>query len=151
AAASEPQPRSPAHTLVAAPPAAVSGVTTAAPVWGQLVAVNRDGSDGKHYPLSDDWVDIGTHAALAFDDRYLARHHARIERRGQAVRLVPLDRLNGTFRRLRGDTPLRDGDVLLLGREVLRFELVDGDERDGEHLVQHGVALFGSPVRKAWG
>ena len=43
------------------------------------------------------------------------------------------------------------GAIVLCGREVLRYEKVDGDERAPQSLVRHGVALFGSPPREPWG
>ena len=65
--------------------------------------------------------------------------------------MVPIDTLNGVFRRIDAPTDIVDGSVMLLGREVLRFEAVDGEERAPTPLVRHGVSLFGSPVRAAWG
>lgn len=129
----------------------------AEPAWGALIAINRDGSDGTRYPLAGEWVEIGrAEADISYpDDRFLARRHARIERvehsKAGGARIVPLDTLNGVFKRLREPTLLSDGDVLLLGREVMRFELVDADERQAVPLVRHGVALFGSPAREPWG
>jgi hypothetical protein len=121
--------------------------------WGTAVLVNRDGSDGDRFPLGGDYVDIGrAGATMAFEqDRFLSLRHARIERTGDGARLVSLDPLNGVFRKLELPVDLEDGAVLLVGREVLRFERVADDERDAEPLVQHGVALFGSPPRAPWG
>jgi FHA domain len=121
--------------------------------WGTAVLVNRDGSDGERFALSGDYVDIGrAGATIAFEqDRFLALRHARIERTGDGARLVSLDPLNGVFRKLELPVDLDDGAVLLVGREVLRYERVADDERDAEPLVQHGVALFGSPPRAPWG
>ena len=65
--------------------------------------------------------------------------------------MVPLDRLNGVFRRIRQDTHLDDGAMILLGRELLRFELLGALESKPSGLKQHGVSLFGSPLREAWG
>jgi pSer/pThr/pTyr-binding forkhead associated (FHA) protein len=122
--------------------------------WAQLVAVHRDGSDGERHPLVEDSVDIGrTEGTLLFaDDRYLAARHARFERRqGDAV-LTPLESTNGVYYRLRpGEiVSLADGDHLLLGKEVLRFEVLEPEERNLGPALQHGVRLFGSPVRPAW-
>jgi hypothetical protein len=67
------------------------------------------------------------------------------------VRARPLDTFNGVFRRLRAPVELDHGDMVLVGQEVLRFELVEEDEREAVPLVRHGVALFGSPPRAPWG
>lgn len=121
--------------------------------WGTAVLVNRDGSDGDRFPLSGEYVDIGrAGTTITFEqDRFLARTHARLERTGDGARIVCLDLLNGVFRKLELPVDLEDGAVVLVGREVLRYERVADDERDAEPLVQHGVALFGSPPRAPWG
>jgi pSer/pThr/pTyr-binding forkhead associated (FHA) protein len=60
------------------------------------------------------------------DDAYLSQAHAEIvvESDGTAS-LRDLGSSNGTFVRVPpgGDAPLRDGDELRLGREVLRVEV----------------------------
>jgi len=121
--------------------------------WGMLISVNRDGTDGEKYPLSGEWVEVGRSGVdLSFeDDAFLARRHARIERKGSAVTVVPEDKLNGVYRRLDMPQNIGDGTVLLAGREVLLFELVREEERDALPLVRHGVSMFGSPPRRPWG
>jgi pSer/pThr/pTyr-binding forkhead associated (FHA) protein len=127
----------------------------AAAPYGHLVSVRRDGSDGDAHPLMDDQVDLGrSEGTLLFEDRFLAARHARIERRaGGGVALVPLDATNGVYVRLRaGETyPLVDGDHVLVGKEVLRFEVVEPEERALSVAIQHGVRIFGSPIRSPWG
>jgi pSer/pThr/pTyr-binding forkhead associated (FHA) protein len=124
------------------------------PGWGTAVLVNRDGSDGQRYPLASEYLVIGRAGSdIAFDeDRFLARQHARIERGGDgAVKVLPLDALNGVFRKSDAPVELVDGMTILVGREVLRFERVEPEELKGNPLVRHGVALFGSPPREPWG
>lgn len=122
------------------------------PSWGCLISLERDGSDGTRHPLTGEWVEIGReYCDIHFpNDRFLAHKHARLERTDAGGRLVLLDQLNGVFRRVFDPVPLDDGDVILLGREVMRIELVDEDERAAVPLVRHGVALFGSPPREPW-
>lgn len=121
--------------------------------WGTAVSVNRDGTDGERFSLAAEYVTIGRAGAdVAFDqDRFLARSHARVEKSGDTVRIVPLDTLNGVFKKLDSPLELVDSAIVLVGREVLRFEILDADERAAEPLVRHGVALFGSPPREPWG
>ena len=143
-------------TNSSAPPVAVAP-TVAGPSgagWGSAVLVNRDGSDGQRFALSSEDTIVGRAGAdIAFDeDRFLARQHARIERATDgAVRIHPLDATNGVFKKTDGSVELADGTVILVGREVLRFELVAAEERTVHPLVRHGVALFGSPPRDPWG
>ncbi len=124
------------------------------PPWACLVSVNRDGSDGVVHDLSGDYVELGNSGSvgLRFDDPYLAACHARIERLGTGgARIIPLDGLNGVFRRLRQDTKLADAAVILIGRELLRYNQLRSSESKPTQLTQHGVSLFGSPMRQAWG
>jgi pSer/pThr/pTyr-binding forkhead associated (FHA) protein len=124
------------------------------PGWGTAVLVNRDGSDGQRFTLSGEYLIVGRSGAdIAFDDdRFLGRQHARIERGGDgAVKIHPIDQLNGVFRKADSPIELTDGTTILVGREVLRFERLDPEEVKGYPLVRHGVALFGSPPREPWG
>lgn len=134
-------------------PVAVLGAAPArASAWGRVVVVHRDGSDGAVTMLAADVVTIGRgEAELTFaDDKFLAPQHARLERRRDGVYVVPLDVVNGVFRRVQGVERLLPGAVLLLGREVMRFEEVDGELLQTPAMVQQ-VLLFGSPPRKPWG
>lgn len=123
-------------------------------MWGSAILVNRDGSDGERFALAGENVTVGrTGADLNFDqDRFLGRPHAKIERvSGGGARIVPLDTVNGVFRKLDAPVEVIDGGTFLVGREVIRFERVSAEERGAEPLVQHGVAMFGSPPRDPWG
>jgi hypothetical protein len=130
-------------------PAAQTG-----PAWGTAVLVNRDGSDGQRFPLGGEYLIVGRMGAdIEFaEDRFLARQHARFERATDgSVKVHPMDTLNGVFRKADAPIDLADGTTILVGREVLRFERVEGEESKVQPLVRHGVALFGSPPREPWG
>ncbi len=122
-------------------------------MWGSLVIVHPNGSDGQRFRLRHETVTIGrdrTDICFA-DDRCLGGLHARVERGADgAVYVHPLESLNGVFLRLRAEAPLRSGDRLLLGQALLRFELIDEDERALAPLIQHGVTQFGVAQRPAW-
>jgi hypothetical protein len=121
--------------------------------FGSLVGVNRDGSDGDTIELTGDAFDIGrTEGSLNFgDDPYLAARHARLLPSGGKVTLRPLDTVNGVYLRVHGACDLGPGDQFLVGKELLRFEPCAPEERDPPSLVEHGVRLFGSAPREAWG
>ncbi len=124
--------------------------------WGTLYSVRRDGTDGDRYPLAGDWVEIGCPGAgaadLVFDDRYLATRHARLEHQpGGGCRVVPIDLLNGVYRRIRAAHVIPPGTQILIGRELLRYEILDDAERDVTALQRFGVTMFGSPARAPWG
>jgi pSer/pThr/pTyr-binding forkhead associated (FHA) protein len=150
-----PPARSSSPAVAPAPVAPVAIVRPqAGAAWGTAVLVNRDGSDGQRFPLAGEYVVVGRAGAdIAFDDdRFLARQHARLERAADGgVRVLPLDTMNGVFRKSDAPVELVDGTTILVGREVLRYERVDPDEVKLHPLVRHGVALFGSPPREPWG
>jgi pSer/pThr/pTyr-binding forkhead associated (FHA) protein len=140
--------------LVAAPytpPAAPS--ESAQKQRGRLVFVRPDGSDGQACTFEGHALDLGrSEGSMRFEqDPYLAPRHARIERQGASFFLYPLDWINGVYLRVREPCELSDSDVFLIGRQVLRFELPLHAEREARAAVEHGVAVFGSPLRPAWG
>jgi pSer/pThr/pTyr-binding forkhead associated (FHA) protein len=122
------------------------------PVHGTLVAVNRDGSDGRIIEIAAETFDIGrSEGSLVFaDDPYLAPRHARLVVQNGKVILRPLDTLNGVFVRVQS-CELSPGDSFLVGKELLRYEPLAAEERELPPLVEHGVRIFGSAPREAWG
>jgi pSer/pThr/pTyr-binding forkhead associated (FHA) protein len=121
--------------------------------WGNLVTVNRDGSDGQRLVLAGDQFDIGrTEGQLTFaDDVYLASRHGRFLQVDGQVVLRPLDTVNGVFLKVVSSVDLVAGDQILIGKELLRYEPLTPEEREPPSLVEHGVRLFGSAPREAWG
>ncbi|MEM6787147.1 MAG: FHA domain-containing protein [Myxococcota bacterium] len=120
----------------------------AEPVTGRLVVIVEDGTEGRAIDLRGRQVDLGSRDGdiLLSEDRYLSPRHARFFRQDDAWYVRDLDSVNGVYRRLWQPTPLRDGDRVLLGLEVLRFEHVDQAERGLGHAVEHGILVFGSPA-----
>lgn len=115
---------------------------------GRLVVVGGDGQEGSSFPLVGDQVDIGRSegSVVLADDKYMSPRHARLMRVDGAWHLRDLESTNGVFFRIRDPHVLVDGDVLLLGVEVLRFELVMDAELGLGPAVQHGTLVFGSPA-----
>ncbi|CAN5339679.1 hypothetical protein BH09MYX1_BH09MYX1_61680 [soil metagenome] len=118
----------------------------------QLIA--KDGSLGPSHPIGAQ-LDIGRSEGdvVLPEDRYLAPRHARLKREESGLTVRDLGSPNGVFLRVRragpsetGESPLRDGDLILIGQQVLRFEVVkDGDEGLGAASEQ-GTLLFGTPI-----
>lgn len=140
----------------AAPAFAAPGArppVTASPGLGRLIAVRRDGSDGDVIPLTGETFDIGrSEGSLCFsEDPFLAPRHARFLVYGGVVKVRPLDLVNGVFLRLRDPHDLQSGDLLYLGKELLRYEALAVEERDPPAMTEHGVRLFGSSPRESWG
>ena len=112
-----------------------------------LVAVLKDGTDGPNYSLNEEQTDIGRLEGdiILADDPYLSPRHLRIKRRGDAFVLRDLESVNGTYFRLRDAIELVDSDVLLVGQQVMKFELIDDGEAPIGPGMQQGVLLFGTP------
>jgi pSer/pThr/pTyr-binding forkhead associated (FHA) protein len=112
-----------------------------------VVVILRDGSDGGVYPVVSERTDIGSREGdiVLKDDPYLSPRHARIERRGESFVLLDLGSVNGIYLRLREPTTLHDGDMMLVGQQVLRFETPSETERQVGPATQHGVMVFGTP------
>jgi hypothetical protein len=121
-------------------------------VFGTLIVVRRDGTDGESVPITEPVFDVGRSlGGLTFsEDVYLAARHMRLSFEGTSPVVRALDDTNGIFVRLRGAVDLSSGDQFLVGKELIRFELVGPEERDPQ-VVEHGVRLFGSVGREAWG
>ena len=117
------------------------------PNGARLIAVLKDGSDGTSFPITGDKTDLGrTEGAVVLaDDPYLSDRHARIERRGNDYVLRDLDSANGIYLRIREPVDLHDRDMLLLGQQVLRFELLPEGELPLGPATVHGVLVFGTP------
>jgi pSer/pThr/pTyr-binding forkhead associated (FHA) protein len=141
----------PAPPLHQAPMAAAVRVVAGQQTGFRLIVVHRDGTDGITYNLLGDQIDIGrTEGDLLFEDPHLAPRHARIVASLTGRVLTPLETRNGVYVRLRGPVDLQDGDYVLMGKQVLRFELVSEQERNVRPALEHGVVVFGTPVRPPW-
>jgi pSer/pThr/pTyr-binding forkhead associated (FHA) protein len=113
----------------------------------RLVSILKDGSDGVAYPFAGDSMDIGRVEGdiILADDPYLSPRHARLRQRGDGYIVQDLDSVNGVYVRLREPRELTSGDTILMGQQVLRFDLLrDGELPLGPATVQ-GVYVFGTP------
>ncbi len=115
--------------------------------YGTLVAIMKDGSDGRAYPVVDDPTDIGRtegHIILG-DDPYLSPRHVRLVPRPDGLLVRDLDSVNGAYVRLRDPVELHDGDLVLLGQQLLRFEILPEAELPLGPAMHAGVLVFGTP------
>ncbi len=113
----------------------------------RLVTLLKDGSEGRSIPLSDGDTDVGaSEGNVTFpDDPYMSPRHARVSLRNGGYTLRDLDSVNGVYVRLREETELRDRDMLLIGQQALRFELLADGELSLGPAWQRGVLVFGTP------
>ena len=121
-------------------------------VRGRMISVLPNGRDDTVYWLEDDQVDIGRKQGhIRIDDPQLAPLHARLNISLGGAMLTPLERRNGVYLRLRSSLELKDEDHILVGRQVLRFEVLPEHERHPRPATEDGVVLFGTPAPAAWG
>lgn len=114
----------------------------------RLVMVAKDGTDGESWPIPEAGFDIGAREGTIqlADDPFLSSRHARLTREADGSWSVQdLASVNGVYLRLREPRPLSDGDLILFGQQVLRFEVVMDAEQGLRPATQHGTALFGTP------
>lgn len=120
----------------------------AAAAPARLIVVAQDGSPGRDYPLGPTQTDIGrTEGTILLpNDPYVSPRHARISRRDGRFRIRDLGSTNGVFVRLRAPAKLHSGDLVLIGLEVLRFELVNAAEKGLGPAEDGDTQVFGSPM-----
>jgi hypothetical protein len=95
-----------------------------APARGRLHLVMEGGQPGEVYQLSEDTT-IGRSAGdIIFPhDGFMSGRHARIVQRGAAFFLTDEGSRNGTFVKIKGEVELKPGDMILVGKQLFRFEV----------------------------
>jgi pSer/pThr/pTyr-binding forkhead associated (FHA) protein len=118
----------------------------------QIVSIRKDGTDGPAYPLSGEQTDFGrSEGDVQLDeDPYLSPRHFRILRRGGDWFLRDLQSVNGVYVRLSGTEELQSGSMILIGQQVLRFELLEEDELPLGPARSGGCLVFGTPEVPAY-
>jgi pSer/pThr/pTyr-binding forkhead associated (FHA) protein len=113
----------------------------------RLVVIAQDGSSGAEYTLNSAETEIGRDAGAIrlTTDPYVSSRHLRITRRNGRFFVRDLESVNGVYVRLRASEVLRHADLVLIGLEVLRFELVSDAERGLGPVTDRGTRVFGSP------
>lgn len=94
-----------------------------AQVKGKLHLVMEGGQPGEVYELKDETVIGRTGGDISFPhDGYMSGRHARVIRRGEEFILVDEGSRNGTFVRIKKEVKLEPGDMVLIGKQLFRFE-----------------------------
>jgi pSer/pThr/pTyr-binding forkhead associated (FHA) protein len=115
----------------------------------RLVVITQDGTPGRTFEITDSQVDIGREegAVVLPNDPYVSPRHARLKKQGAGHFSVrDLGSVNGVYVRLRRTEKLEHGDLVLVGLEVLRFELVSEAEKALGPALERGTQVFGSPA-----
>jgi FHA domain/zinc-ribbon domain len=94
-----------------------------APPKGRLHLVMEGGQAGEVYEIGDETLIGRTQGEITFPhDGFMSGRHARVERRGPNFVLVDEGSRNGTFIKLKGEIELKPGDMILVGKQLFRFE-----------------------------
>jgi hypothetical protein len=90
---------------------------------GKLHLVMEGGQAGEVYDLNEETVIGRASGDMIFPhDGFMSGRHARIVRRGTSFVLVDEASRNGTFIRIKGEVELKSGDMILIGKQLFRFE-----------------------------
>lgn len=122
----------------------------------RLVLLLPNGEEGGSYPLKGEHTQIGRSKGniLFLDDPYVSPLHATFHHENGRLNVKNEDSLNGLFIRLRERVELNHGDILLLGKQLLRFEQIERQpEVDSEMNIHEPPAtpIWGSPYGSYWG
>ncbi|MBZ0235492.1 MAG: FHA domain-containing protein [Deltaproteobacteria bacterium] len=112
-----------------------------------LTLIRPDGSEGGTHELRQGENKIGRNFAPIFEtDGYLSPVHAEIMVNGPNATVRDLDSLNGVFVKMTEPEELRPSQILRLGQELLRFDLIQAPE-----AIADGTEVMGSPNPGYWG
>jgi pSer/pThr/pTyr-binding forkhead associated (FHA) protein len=114
----------------------------------KLVVIGQDGKPGREYEIESDQTDVGREegSILLVNDPYVSPRHARLLFRDGRFFIRDLESVNGVYVRLRAPERLQHADLVLVGLEVLRFEVVSDAERGLGPAAERGTQVFGSPA-----
>ena len=121
---------------------------TAAPVpRGRIILIRPDGSEGGAHPLHDGENLVGRSQGSLFEgDLYLSPRHAEFQLGPQGLVVKDLRSLNGIFAKIAGEEALESGDIIRIGQELLRFEIIAPPT-----ALEDGTEVAGTPNPGFWG
>lgn len=92
----------------------------------KIVQVLEGGADGMQVHDKEGEITIGRDDCDMnfYDDEYLSLKHVKISTVGPKFEMEDLGSKNGTFLKLKGEQKLEHGDYAIIGKELLRVEIV---------------------------
>lgn len=112
-----------------------------------MTLIRPDGTEGGTHELRQGENKLGRSFGPVFEnDGYLSPIHAQLDLRGTTGVVRDLDSLNGVFVKMTGEEELTSGQIIRIGQELLRFELIPAPEPTAD-----GTELMGSPNPGFWG
>lgn len=102
----------------------ISSESAPSSVRGRLHLVMEGGQPGDIYELGDETLIGRTSGVITFPhDGFMSGRHARIVKRGATFALTDEGSRNGTFVKIKGEIELEPGDMILVGKQLFRFEV----------------------------
>ncbi|MBP8809838.1 MAG: FHA domain-containing protein [Kofleriaceae bacterium] len=112
-----------------------------------MTLIRPDGSEGGTHELRQGDNKIGRNFGSLFEsDGYLSPVHAELLVNGTAALVRDLESLNGVFVKMTEEEELLPGQILRIGQELLRFDLISPPEP-----IADGTEVMGSPNPGYWG
>ena len=112
-----------------------------------MTLIRPDGTEGGTHQLRPGENKLGRSFGPVFEnDGYLSPIHAMLDIRGVTGTVRDLDSLNGVFVKMTAEEELTSGQIIRIGQELLRFELIGVPEPTPD-----GTELMGSPNPGFWG
>ena len=103
---------------------AISSETASSAARGRLHLVMEGGQPGDVYELGDETLVGRSTGDITFPhDGFMSGRHARIVKRGAAFVLTDEGSRNGTFVKIKDEVELEPGDMILIGKQLFRFEV----------------------------
>jgi pSer/pThr/pTyr-binding forkhead associated (FHA) protein len=112
-----------------------------------MTLIRPDGTEGGSHDLRPGENKLGRSFGAVFEnDGYLSPVHAQLDIRGGSAVIRDLDSLNGVFVKMTQEEELTNGQIIRIGQELLRFEVIAAPEPTAD-----GTELMGSPNPGYWG
>lgn len=112
-----------------------------------MTLIRPDGSEGGTHDLRDGPNKIGrNHGAIFENDGYLSPEHAELVVNAAGAVIRDLSSLNGVFVRMTDEEEIKPGQVIRIGQELLRFDLIEPPAP-----LEDGTEVMGSPNPGYWG
>ena len=112
-----------------------------------LTLIRPDGSEGGTHDLRTGENKIGRNYGTIFEnDGYLSPVHADLVVTPPTAVVRDLGSLNGVFVKMTGEEEIQPGQILRIGQELIRFDLINPPEATAD-----GTEIMGSPNPGYWG
>ncbi len=113
-----------------------------------MTLIRPDGTEGSFHVLQEGSNKLGrSHGEIFESDGYLSPTHAELHiNRSGVHRVEDLGSLNGVFVRMTEEEELTPGQIIRIGQELLRFDLISAPVP-----IADGTEVMGSPNPGYWG